>query len=76
MLSLDRDFGAYFFGLVEAPGLSTSFSNLDWTWPDCSLFSLYFRGINRQVQVRLEKITEYRNKVPGVSISPPHKKIK
>jgi hypothetical protein len=32
------------------------FSNLNWTWPDCSWFSIYFRGINRQVQLRLQKI--------------------
>jgi hypothetical protein len=35
-------------------------TNLHWTWPDCSWFSIYSRGINRQVPFRISVPNTWR----------------
>jgi hypothetical protein len=48
---------------IDLKNIQAKMDFLDWTWPDCSLFSLYFKGINRQVQLsdqfEIDKTSSY-----------------
>ncbi len=52
---------AFFVGLTWFFLLQVKMDFLYWTWPDCTLFSIYLRGMNRQVQFRKSIFVYNRN---------------